>query len=459
MNQCFKSANLCPSSSMTEVEFKNIKTLLFQNRRGIRVDTFVRSHIEYLNGRVLIELGENKSLNHGNGLEANISNDSEGELNTFGKIDELLEEDWRGKNVDIIANANKFKTVKRCRTSILNPHRPASKIVPILKNGNKTICRKKTKTPSTLTTRTCAFDSIFQVFATCYFEIPAFQEVVKSDGSTFCKLITTALDLEKITESYKLRDEILFELFPEHVIFSNMIKIIDCKMSVATMFMRLCEHFKILNSLQEFKYCHGCNVSSKKVFKAFVPTNLNDLNMEELQESIRQTATSKSICSDCRSSPDRLTVCRQYNEIVVFDIEKSQTDNTYMIDIEEISGHIYLQDKKYNLKAVVEGIDQIEHFIAHVRRNDNKWETMDDIHTRTVSKPAAQIHPILLFYCASVENVLNQDVNMEHSLDTDISKGDGMAFNGNSAMDSQLDCKSANGNILKRMYCNMHACG
>lgn len=39
MNHTFGSTNFCPSSSMTEVEFKNIKTLVFNGQRSIRVDT------------------------------------------------------------------------------------------------------------------------------------------------------------------------------------------------------------------------------------------------------------------------------------------------------------------------------------------------------------------------------------------------------------------------------------
>lgn len=56
MMKHFKSTNPTPTSSGCEVEFKNVKRLLFNNRRAIRLDSFVQTHMEYLNGQMKLAL-------------------------------------------------------------------------------------------------------------------------------------------------------------------------------------------------------------------------------------------------------------------------------------------------------------------------------------------------------------------------------------------------------------------
>lgn len=403
MNHQFGSNNFCPSSSMTEVEFKNIKRLVFNGQRSIRVDTFVRHHIQHVNGTMKLALAENKKvqmIEDANTKEENAVSASGSSENIF--VDEMQQEIWRDKNDDIKVNTNKFKFVKRCRTSILEPHRPISRKVPILKNGHKKTGTKKGNTPYTVTLKTCSFDSVFHAFAACYFDIDAFKQRVESDNSRFSRLMKTALDLQDKAQTYTERDEILFELFPEcFKVSTETITVFDCEMSIATMFMRLCQHFEILNSLEEHKYCDKCEKSLEKVQKTFVPTNLNNVNIEQLQESIVQNFATKSNCAACG---ERLTKLLEYNNIVAIDFEKTQPKEVYYVDFANISNQIYLNNRKYALKAVIDYIDNIEHFVTHVLRNDNKWETFDDLHIDHTLKPAARIHPVLLFYTVVDEN-------------------------------------------------------
>lgn len=62
MMKHFNSTNSTPTSSGCEVEFKNIKRLLFNNRKAIRLDSFVQTHMEYLNGQMKLALSDQKKL-------------------------------------------------------------------------------------------------------------------------------------------------------------------------------------------------------------------------------------------------------------------------------------------------------------------------------------------------------------------------------------------------------------
>lgn len=135
----FNSTNSCPTSSGCEAEFKNIKTLLFRNRRGIRIDSFVQTHIQHLNGQLKLALSEQKKYDL---KEENDENGSDGYACAY---DQLEQENWRAKNMDVKEEAKKF-SVKRCKSSILAPIQPTCRVVPILKNGHTIIGRKKQPT-------------------------------------------------------------------------------------------------------------------------------------------------------------------------------------------------------------------------------------------------------------------------------------------------------------------------
>lgn len=53
MNNKFGSNNISPTSSATEQDFSVIKNDLFKKQRQIRVDTFVKTHIDFTRSRLL----------------------------------------------------------------------------------------------------------------------------------------------------------------------------------------------------------------------------------------------------------------------------------------------------------------------------------------------------------------------------------------------------------------------
>lgn len=393
MMKHFKSTNPTPTSSGCEVEFKNIKRLLFNNRRAIRVDSFVQTHMEYLNGQMKLALSEQKKL------KLQEANDEE-ESNHCAAFDEVHQEIWRDKNSDAVKEKKKFP-VNRSKTSIISPIQQTIGMIPILKNGHKIIGRNKN--PTFIVTSTCSIDAIFHGYAAFYIDDPIFKNKVATDGGSFSKMLRAALEQHDTKLTYEERNNVLVEAFADKVEGNATLMMLDCEMAIATMFMGLCEHNNILCSLTEYKFCKKCDQRSGAANKTFVPTRLNDLHVEDLQESITLNANSRNNCSTC-SSP--LELEQFLSDIVVFDIEKTQIEIEYTA-FDKITTTINLNNREYLLRAVVERKEA--HFIAHVRRKNDVWQSIDDMKSQ-IGKPPGQLHVVLLIYCA-----VKSDPNTENT--------------------------------------------
>lgn len=247
-----------------------------------------------------------------------------------------------------------------------------------------------------LSTQTCSFDSIFQIYAAFYADSITFANIVKSDDTQYAELLKNLL--KKDFDPYKNRSEMLLRLFEEDVIdFAKNIKALDTEMSINRMFMRLASNFPLLQSMMEYKKC-VCSFETPKTGKSFIPINLNSLDISNVQQSI---AFSNKIvnCPVCNAS---LSIFRDLNQIIAFDIENVDENGMQEeIKISEISQNIDVQGKKYVLRGVVEY--KSKHFVAHVRRNDGTWETYDDLKPAKPSKPPTQIIAVMLFYSMSAE--------------------------------------------------------
>lgn len=333
MMKHFNSTNPTPTSSGCEVEFKNIKRLLFNNMRAIRVDSFVQTHMQQLNGQMKLALSEQKKL------KLQEANDEE-ESNHVAAFDEVHQEIWKNKNSDAREEKKKFR-VNRSKTSIITPIQPTIRMVPILRNGHKIIGRKKS--PTFIISSTCSFDVIFHGFAAFYLDDPIFKSKVESDDGSFSKLLRTAIEQQDMKLTYEERNDVLLEAFADKVEGNATLMMLDCDMAIATMFMRLCDHNNILCSFTEYKVCKMCDRRSTAANKAFVPTRLNDLHVEDLQDSITFRTSSRQKCSTCLSP---LEMEQVFSDKVAFDKENTQIEIQYTA-FEEITAIINLNNREY----------------------------------------------------------------------------------------------------------------
>lgn len=129
MMNSFGSKSKTSTSSPTEVEFKNVKKVLFKNEKLIRIDIFVEKYLRYILGQFKFALAENKNK------PDNLSEKEEQIEESKVKIIEVSQENWRAKNVDISKPQKAVKS-KRYINSILQKPEPFMANLPILPNGS-----------------------------------------------------------------------------------------------------------------------------------------------------------------------------------------------------------------------------------------------------------------------------------------------------------------------------------
>lgn len=293
----------------------------------------------------------------------------------------------------------KTQQTKRCKTSILNPAKPFNPFIPILKNGHRTIGTKKVQ--GIVSTQTCPFVSIFQQFAACYADLPSFKRKVDLDDSQFSALVK---NLFSKSEVYNLRNEMLVKLFPKETNdVGHNLKSLDCQNSVHHMFMKLAVEYPILQSFTMRRECDTCTFSSEDTGRSFVPLQLSNINLRLIQKYIKFNDNVQN-CNHCSGTTK---ICRQFNDILVFDTEPCSFDyvneSSYIVNIDEIAETITVSDRQYTLKGIVEYTQR--HFLSHIQRNDKEWKTYDDLNSAKIRKTPKRIFPVQLFYAIKGEFV------------------------------------------------------
>lgn len=92
---------------------------------------------------------------------------------------------------------------------------------------------------------------------------------------------------------------------------------------------------------------------------------------------------------------------RVFNDIVAFDIEVTQVgDLVPYMQFEKITRQITLNNREFSLRAVVERLESQAHFVVHVLRKNGEWQSIDDMKVSQIGEPPAQLHVVLLIYCA-----------------------------------------------------------
>lgn len=125
--------------------------------------------------------------------------------NTIDEFDEKHDkfENFGGLNED---GPRKPRKLNRCQTSILNPLTGINQPVSILKNGHTSTVGR----PVVVTIRTCAFDSILNLFAVAYADTPSFKETVdESETSNSLSQLIKMMFTEKEHKIYNERNRLL----------------------------------------------------------------------------------------------------------------------------------------------------------------------------------------------------------------------------------------------------------
>lgn len=372
MNEPFGSTNTTPTSSPTEVGFHIIKNLVLNTNRKIRIDVIVQQHIDFLRG--------NLNAKRTNNPEIDETYNPNGENMKFDANCASLEENWKNRNID--AKPKRKIPEKRCINSILNPSKPYSRSIPILKNGHCTIGTKKIA--GIISRLTCPFDYIFQVLAACYVDNRSFGEKVETDDSDLSYLLKNVFTNNDV---YRLRNEMLVTLLPEKVTkHDSNVLYLDGETGIQTMFMRMASTYTIAQSYNESRKCNACKFVSPKMGKAFIPINLSKFDISNTQEAITFNDKNKD-CPNCSGTTE---ICREFNDVVAMECKKNS------VNLSSISQEIMIENRLYVIKGIIGYTTR--HFMAHIHRSNGEWETFDDLSPATTRKTPKLVCPVQLFY-------------------------------------------------------------
>lgn len=390
LNGVFGSRNTQPTSSPTEVQFKNIKASI-TTENGLRVDKFVQRNINQLQGEMKLAIAKDVRPN----LVVPEKQPTIKDKRPKRKMKDI-EENWKNKNEDIKPPVQQFKRVKRGRNSILNPTDSLlnHSDIPLLSNGN--IVKEKGLISAS---NTCAFDSLFQVFAAQFSCDPTFADKVQKDDSVFSNFIKDVFSGEKSNyDIYSKRAEILFGLTPEKNIKNCTDRLsIDAENSVNAVLMGICEQSPLFNSMKTELICENCHSVVSCAYSTFLRTAINNVALPDIQSSILPPKRANKHCSVCKG---RLKNRDTYNDLVSIDIEGAKID-LQAVEVRNensISQKIVLNGYDYDLKGAIQIIEGpgTHHFVGHFKTSE--WTGYDDMIPFKTKKTPKKINLVLVFY-------------------------------------------------------------
>lgn len=137
------------------------------------------------------------------------------------------------------------------------------------------------------------------------------------------------------------------------------------------------------------------NVQHEHVSESpFVNYNIEDFDFKNVQASIVEERT--RVCGTCLKKT--MAIVDKFHDIVKIDCESlnEQNDQT---SINDIQNEIILNGDGYELFASIEYDPEIKHFIPHIKRKSNNWETYDDlVRMKTNTNVNEERFIFMLFY-------------------------------------------------------------
>lgn len=445
MCQKFNSNNFAPTSSASESEFKNIKKLGGINTK--RVDVFVDKHLNLLSGNTKLALGDqissatnarssssltkikhkakapalddstdsiNASLNRSQSdNDISIAHDSHrfsmnrSQSDVDLSISENVSENWKNKN-------RSLPLFRRSKTSILERHdvNYFCHGIPILRNGHTTKSRK-TGRKSIVVTNTCAMDSILAIYCSAYLDNNvAKREINESTASNkFSSFIKSFFSCEKRSiKHYDKRTELLLDIFtvqsyPTAITENEHVRIVKCETGVASFFEKLSnEDGMMMASVKRKKQCATCSYENIS-HSALTPIRVSvsrDTRLENIERYI--ITNDDGMAPECRACGNHLTISEEFGNIIAIEAEPLSHNSTRQMrkyEIQQLKEKICIKGELYQLFGIIQYIPQIKHFVAHIKRNNGVWQTVDDLETEVkTTKKIEEIpmHIFMLFY-------------------------------------------------------------
>lgn len=261
-----------------------------------------------------------------------------------------------------------------------------------MKNGNSWNARK-TNQP-VITCNTCTFDSLFQLYAACYFDSKSFKELAdKNTSSGFIRLLVEFCKLDKIEVILAQRQQLLHTVFHDRVETIRNIRKLDCHMSFIDMFIALAEQNNILYSVTETRDCPNC-LRHDYITRTSLPISTENLDVRHIDRSLR-LRDRKIFCGTCQAASE-MHIVRSFSPIIILDLDGVTPPGR---PINEIQPLLNVQGDKYKICGVIDSLHY--HFIAHALRCNGEWQTYDDIHPyskKNISSTHKPNRPVFVMY-------------------------------------------------------------
>ncbi|KAB0803042.1 hypothetical protein PPYR_00012 [Photinus pyralis] len=434
MNTCFNSRTTTATSSDVESSFNILKNHITE-KKMVRVDNFLRLHINFItselklhsvnsepfsrkqqnvgvvNNCLILDDAPHKlsaehiasdlinpleSANSSDGPEYEImleQNNDQPDISVYyspiasneNEAVDIIEETWRNKNPgsSVLPIAS-----RRSKRSILNPTIPLCKKVMLLKNGF--VQRGRSQTLQTF--NTCAFDSIFHVYYALFVDYEHVRNAIdKLKGeSLFAEMLSDTVNKiptkKLVSNLYIKRNKLLVLMNKNRLIsFDNGFSSLDCNSNITFTI----EHVlhKGLYSYMRQKVCSKCThqYSSHRIFLDINQQLLMSMGLARLNDLLNielntEETNSKCPCGDAMHVSDTT-----FSNIVLIDLQCF--GNSMKASIKDIPDNLSLLEETFVLSACIQYIGEeddndkksVGHYICHVKRINNVWETYDDL--------------------------------------------------------------------------------
>lgn len=273
--------------------------------------------------------------------------------------------------------------------------------IPILPNLKKLVPYPIPK-PIIIAERTCSFDSIYQIFAALYKDNKEIAKRIDASKQPFDEFIKDSFSAKKLHETVQKRNELFRKMFHKRV------KPIRGISNVETMYMGMTstEMLNALNkqsnffySAKEFAVCKKCKIKNEIKTHVTLPTFNYDwkLFVQNMQLCIEDYEWTMDECL-CEKCKNKMELNVEYDSVILIDIEGQYPDyrNMYIIDEKEIPRTLEFKGKVYEFRGAV-GYE-LDHGLAHVKRNNGHWQSYDGCKSTNVINTPSSFMSYLYVY-------------------------------------------------------------
>lgn len=352
--------------------------------RKMRTDLFVKNHIEILDSQLTLAFSKAIKQNQNDENDRNEEEENQKTPTTAReKNDTKSSSHQKGSNKDRHKNSILIPKMRNC----------INYLVPLLPNGSELQRRMK----SIVLTNTCAFDSLVSVYAALYIDNQIMRDKIDNSTSKFAQFIKLLFQQRNIDSKIEFaRYEFLEEIFADGKAIKEVKNLvsINCHAPIGGLFRSMCtNNADILASRQRMEKCSACSYEDTSE-SPFVNYSMKDFDFKNVQSSIVPEKT--RVCGACMKKT--VVIDDQFYELVVIDCELASEKNE-VTSIKEIQSQINLKGIEYELLATIEFDSELKHFIPHIKRESNDWETYDDLsRMKTNTDVNGEMLIFMLFY-------------------------------------------------------------